>query len=200
MDQAYVHPQALVESDDVGAGTRIWAFAHVLSGASIGKDCNVGDHGFIESGATVGNNVTIKNHVCLWDGITIEDDVFLGPGVVFTNDACPRSPRMPEARTRYERCDNWLRPTRVQRGCSVGANATILPGLTLGAYSMIAAGSVVTHDVPPHALVMGVPACEVGVVCRCGTRLEIDDDAAHAHTTKPCPACGFIVDRKAAHC
>lgn len=165
-----IHPTALVETTEVGAGTRVWAFAHLLAGAVVGKNCNLGDGVFIESGARVGDNVTIKNGVCVWSGVTIEDDVFVGPAVVFTNDRRPRSPRMEQVRARYrdERC--WLERTVVQRGCSIGANATILPGVTLGAYSMIAAGSVVTQDVAPQVLMVGVPAVAAGYVCRCGRR------------------------------
>jgi UDP-2-acetamido-3-amino-2,3-dideoxy-glucuronate N-acetyltransferase len=153
-------------------GTRIWAFAHVMSGAVVGDNCNIGDHAFIETGACVGNNVTVKNHVCIWEGVTVEDDVFLGPHVVFTNDLYPRSPRMNDATARYEKRENWLEKTVVEQGCSIGANSTILPGLTLGAFSMIAAGSTVTRNVKPHALMMGSPARPVGVVCRCGLKIE----------------------------
>ncbi len=186
MPPRYTHPNALNESNTVGSGTRIWAFAHVMSGAQVGDNCNVGDHAFIETGASVGNNVTIKNHVCIWEGVTIEDEVFLGPHVVFTNDQYPRSPRMGAALTRYERRENWLRKTVVERGCSIGANATILPGIRLGAYSMVAAGSIVTRDVKPHALVMGIPARQVGIVCRCGNKLDVDSETT-------CRECGTLV-------
>ena len=183
MTDVFIHEKALVESTDIGQHTRIWAFAQVMHGAIIGQNCNVGGHGFIESGASIGNNVTIKNHVCVWEGVTIEDDVFVGPHAVFTNDLYPRSPRMRESSSRYESRDRWLEKTVVGRGCSIGANATILPGLRLGAYSMIAAGSVVTRDVPPHALIMGVPAKRVGSVCRCTARFPED-------LPEQCPACG----------
>ena len=165
-----VHPLALVECETIGQGSRIWAFAHVMKGASLGNDCNVGDHAFLETGSYVGNNVTIKNHVCIWEGIVIEDDVFLGPHVVFTNDKYPRSPRMRRISSRYQEKENWLEPTGVKRGSSIGANSTILPGITLGAYSMIAAGSIVTRDVEPHALMAGSPAKRVGTVCFCGLK------------------------------
>lgn len=186
MSAPFIHPQALVETDEIGSGTHIWAFAHVLPGAKIGNNCNVGDHGFIEGGAVVGNNVTLKNHVCLWTGVTIEDDVFIGPHAVFTNDMFPRSPRMAHVNQRYDSTDGWLERTLVQQGCSIGANATILPGITLGAYSMIAAGAVVTRDVPPHALMMGSPAKRVGSVCRCGIRL--DDTKQNT-----CKSCGWTL-------
>jgi UDP-2-acetamido-3-amino-2,3-dideoxy-glucuronate N-acetyltransferase len=136
MSERYFHPKALVESDQIGAGTRVWAFAHVMPGAQIGTNCNVGDHAFVESGAVVGNNVTLKNNVCVWLGVKLEDDVFVG-----------------------------------ERGVAIGANATILPGVRLGRYSMIAAGSVVTEDVSPFALVVGSPARQIGDMCRCGQRL-----------------------------
>jgi UDP-2-acetamido-3-amino-2,3-dideoxy-glucuronate N-acetyltransferase len=183
----FVHKTALVESSEIGANTRIWAFSHVLAGARIGSNCNIGDHGFIEGGAVVGNNVTIKNNVCLWDGVTIEDDVFIGPSAVFTNDLYPRSARMPEVQARYADRDSWLEPTIVERGSTIGANATIPPGIRLGAHCMIAAGAIVTKNVKPHALVMGTPARQIGTVCRCGSRL-------HLEQTSRCAKCGFTLD------
>jgi UDP-2-acetamido-3-amino-2,3-dideoxy-glucuronate N-acetyltransferase len=144
----YTHPQSLCESKDIGEGTRIWAFAHVLPGARIGRDCNICDHVFIESDVTVGDNVTVKCGVQLWDGITVEDDVFIGPNVTFTNDKFPRSKQYPPEFAR----------TRLCRGSSIGANATILPGITIGEHAMIGAGSVVTRSVPANTLVLGNPA------------------------------------------
>jgi acetyltransferase-like isoleucine patch superfamily enzyme len=182
MKPAFIHATAIVESDQVGSGTRVWAYAHILPGATIGCNCNVGDHAFIETGAVVGNNVTVKNCVSIWEGVTIEDNCFLGPHVVFTNDQYPRSPRMPEVVTRYETKD-WLEHTLVEQGCSIGANATILPGIRLGAYSMIAAGATVTRDVEPHALMMGTPARKVGTVCRCGCKIDLKNGAT-------CSQCG----------
>ena len=174
MSERYFHPAALVESDQIGPGTRVWAFAHVMRGTQIGSNCNIGDHAFVEAGAVVGDNVTLKNNVCVWLGVTLEDDVFVGPNATFTNDRHPRSPRMPQVRGRYERPDSWMLPTVVERGVSIGANATILPGVRLGRYSMIAAGAVVTEDVPPFALVVGSPARQIGDICRCGQRLSGD--------------------------
>jgi UDP-2-acetamido-3-amino-2,3-dideoxy-glucuronate N-acetyltransferase len=142
------HPQAIVESAQVGEGTRVWAFAHVLPGAVVGKDCNICDHVFIENHVTVGDRVTIKSGVQLWDGVHVEDDVFIGPNVTFTNDPFPRS--------KQHLCaypETWVR-----RGASIGANATILPGITIGAGAMVGAGSVVTRSVPSHAVVFGNPA------------------------------------------
>jgi acetyltransferase-like isoleucine patch superfamily enzyme len=167
----YVHPLALVESDQIGAGTRVWAFAHVMAGARVGRNCNICDHAFVETGAVVGDNVTLKNNVSIWAGVTIEDDVFVGPNATFTNDRYPRSARMREARDRYSSTANWLLPTIVERGASIGASATLLPGIRAGRYSMIAAGSVATSDIEPFALMIGAPARLAGYVCRCGQRL-----------------------------
>jgi len=167
----FVHPRALCESEQVGAGTRIWAFAHVMSDARVGKDCNIGDHAFLESGATLGDGVVVKNGAMIWDGVTIEDEVFIGPGVMFTNDRFPRSRRSPAAMRRYAHAENWREPTLVRRGASIGARAVILCGITVGAYACVAAGAVVTHDVPEHALIAGHPARAIGWVCACGLRL-----------------------------
>jgi UDP-2-acetamido-3-amino-2,3-dideoxy-glucuronate N-acetyltransferase len=148
MPAHFQHPQSLVETDAIGPGTRIWAFAHVLPGAVIGKDCNICDHVFIENRVRVGDRVTVKCGVQLWDGVTIEDDVFIGPNVTFTNDRFPRS--------RQHLAD--YPETLVRKGASIGANATILPGITIGQSAMIGAGAVVTRSVPPYAVVVGNPA------------------------------------------
>lgn len=150
----FKHPAAIVESDNIGVGTRIWAFAHILPGAVIGADCNICDHVFIENDVRVGHRVTIKCGVQLWDGVTLEDDVFIGANTTFTNDHFPRSKQYPEA---------FLR-TIVREGASIGANATILPALTIGKKAMVGAGSVVTHNVPPYAIVTGNPARITGYV------------------------------------
>jgi len=144
----FKHENALVESDKIGNGTRIWAFAHILPGAVIGDDCNVCDHTFIENDVHIGHRVTIKCGVQVWDGVTLENDVFVGPNVTFTNDPFPRSKNHLK---QYPR-------TVVRRGASIGANATIHPGITIGINAMIGAGAVVTRDVPPHAIVVGNPA------------------------------------------
>jgi UDP-2-acetamido-3-amino-2,3-dideoxy-glucuronate N-acetyltransferase len=176
----FVHRLALCESEAVGDGTRIWAFAHVMPGAVVGRDCNVGDHAFIESGAVVGDRVTIKNNVLVWEGVTIADDAFIGPGVIFTNDRFPRSPRMPAAAARYATRSNWLLPTHVGRGASLGGGAVIAPGISIGEYALVGAGAVVTRDVAPHALVVGNPARMIGHVCQCGQP---------ANSAAPCPRC-----------
>jgi UDP-2-acetamido-3-amino-2,3-dideoxy-glucuronate N-acetyltransferase len=147
-DGVFVHPQALLESRTVGPGTRIWAFAHVLPGAVLGRDCNICDHVFVENDVVVGDRVTVKCGVQLWDGIRVEDDAFLGPNVTFTNDRFPRS---------KQHLDRYPE-TVVKRGASIGANATILPGLTIGPGAMIGAGAVVTRNVPANAVVVGNPA------------------------------------------
>lgn len=167
----YQHPTALVESPDIGPHTRIWAYAHVMAGARIGRDCNLGDHCFIESGVQIGDGVTLKNGVMLWEGVRVDNFVFIGPGVVFTNDLHPRSPRFPLVAARY-RDQRWLVPTVIEEGASLGANATILGGLTIGRFAMVGAGAVVTSDVPAHGLVCGVPARVVGHVSEAGCRLK----------------------------
>lgn len=179
-----VHPQALVESDKIGDGTNVWAFAHVMKDAVIGSCCNIGDHAFIESGAQIGNNVTIKNQVLIWEGVTIQDDVFIGPRVTFTNDRFPRSPRMPEASDRYKSRESWLAATLVRKGCSIGAGAIICPGLELGEYCVIGAGAVVTRNVAPFSLVVGSPARHLRFVCTCGLPLTGKWDSAD------CAGCG----------
>jgi len=162
----FIHPNALCESDAVGMGTRVWAFAHIMAGAVVGSDCNIGDHAFIESGARIGDRVVVKNNVLVWDKVTVEDEVFLGPNAVFTNDMTPR--------VGFKKKPEELIPTLVRRGASIGANATIVCGVTIGEYAMIGAGSVVTRDVPPHALVAGTPADQQGWVCVCGGHLGED--------------------------
>lgn len=150
----YVHPQGLCESKTIGANTRVWAFTHILPKAILGEDCNICDHVFIENDVKIGNRVTIKCGVQIWDGITLEDDVFIGPNATFTNDLFPRSKVYPES---------FLK-TIVKKGASIGANATILPGIVIGAGAMVAAGSVVTKPVPDRAIVMGNPARVTGYV------------------------------------
>ena len=153
----FLHPQAMCESKNVGPRTRVWAFAHVLPGARIGADCNICDHTFIENDVIVGDRVTVKCSVQLWDGVRIEDDVFIGPNATFANDCFPRSKRPPK---------KYL-VTLVKEGASIGANATLLPGITIGRGAMVGAGAVVVESVPPYAVVAGNPArivsyCDAG--------------------------------------
>lgn len=150
----FVHQLGCCESKAVGDGTRVWAYAHVLPGARIGADCNICDQVFVENDVVVGDRVTVKCGVQLWDGLRIEDDVFIGPNTTFTNDRFPRSKQYPES----------FAQTFVEQGASIGANATILPGLRLGRHCMIGAGAVVTRSVPPYAIVVGNPARIVGYV------------------------------------
>lgn len=173
MTDIYIHEKALVETNQIGSKTKIWAFAHVMDDVVIGEDCNIGDHAFIESGVRIGNGVTIKNNVLLWKGVAVADYVFLGPNVVFTNDLRPRSPRMPLMKEKELSEKDWLVETTVEEGASVGANATILAGVTLGKYCMVGAGSVVTRDVEPFTLVVGNPARQVGFVDRAGNRVDV---------------------------
>jgi UDP-2-acetamido-3-amino-2,3-dideoxy-glucuronate N-acetyltransferase len=146
---AFIHSQAIVEAGaQIGARTRVWAFTHVLPKARIGKDCNICDQVFIENDVLIGDRVTIKCGVQVWDGVQLEDDVFVGPNATFTNDPFPRSRCWPR---RFWR-------TLVRKGASIGANATILPGIEVGGHCLIGAGAVVTRSVPPYAIVVGNPA------------------------------------------
>lgn len=156
----FQHPQAIVETEHVGQDTRVWAFVHILPDARIGSDCNICDHVFIENEVVIGDRVTVKSGVQIWDGVTIEDDVFIGPNVTFTNDPAPRSRRPPA---------EWPKLT-VRKGASIGANATLLPGITVGRYAMVGAGAVVTRSVPPHAVVVGNPARIVRYTDEAGSR------------------------------
>jgi len=163
----FKHRKAMVETDQIGTGTRIWANAHVMKDVVIGAGCNIGENCFLESGVRVGNNVVIKNNVALWDGVVIEDEAFLGPGVVLTNDLAPRSGYPKDLAT-----------IRIRKGASIGANATIVANRTIGEYALVGAGSVVTRDVEPHHLVYGNPAKFHGWVCRCGRKLQFAKNRA----------------------
>lgn len=162
MTHTYLHPQAIVETAKVGHGTRIWAYVHILPGAMIGENVNICDHCFIENEVVIGNDVTIKSGVYLWDGIELEDGVFIGPSATFTNDLRPRS----------KNADYKKLHTKIRKGATVGANATILPGLTIGTYALIGAGTVVTHDVDDYTVVYGNPAKKQGYVCQCGQQID----------------------------
>jgi len=162
MKQYFSHPQAIVESENIGANTRVWAFAHILPGAVLGSDCNVNDHTFIENDVIIGNNVTVKSGVYIWDGVRIQDNVFIGPNVTFTNDLRPRSKQYPGV---------FLK-TVLEEWVSIGANATIIAGNTIGKYAMVGAGSLVTKNIPNNTLWYGNPAKFKGYICNCGEKLN----------------------------
>jgi len=169
-ESSYVDPGAVI-----GTGTKVWHFCHVMPGAVIGDRSSLGQNVVVMSGTRIGNNVKIQNNVSIYEGVELEDDVFCGPSCVFTNVINPRS----HVSRKHE-----YRRTLVRRGSSIGANATIVCGVTLGEYSFIGAGAVVTSDVLPFALMVGVPARRVGWVCQCGTRVTLREGAA------TCPDCG----------
>ncbi len=189
MKNVFTHSHAIVETSNIGEGTRIWAFSHVMKGATVGADCSIGEHCFVEAGAQIGNNVTVKNCNMVWEGIVLEDGVFVGPNVIFTNDRYPRSPRLPEAKHRYTD-HNWLVPTVVRHGASIGGGAVIVAGSTIGEFALVAAGAVVTREVPSYAIVAGNPARLRGWVCQCGTGLHFDEADA------TCPECGRKYNRE----
>ena len=181
-----IHPSAVVDEGAViGDGTAVWHFAHVMGSARIGARCSLGQNVFVGANVTLGDGVKVQNNVSIYDGVTIEDDVFLGPSMVFTNVMNPRS-----AVTRKDE----YRPTLVRRGASVGANATIVCGTTLGAYCFVGAGAVVTKDVPEYALMVGNPARISGWMCECGEKLDLQGDPS----ATTCGACGRNYERAGA--
>ena len=170
MSDYFVHPSSYVDDGAViGAGSRIWHFCHVMPGAVIGARCNLGQNVVIMGGTRIGDNVKIQNNVSIYQGVTLEDDVFCGPSCVFTNVSNPRS--------HISRKDEY-RPTLVRRGASIGANATVICGVTVGQHALIGAGAVVTSDVPAFGLMLGVPARRVGWICQCGERLHLSGGSA----------------------
>jgi UDP-2-acetamido-3-amino-2,3-dideoxy-glucuronate N-acetyltransferase len=176
MGEPFIHESAFVdEGAEIGVGTRIWHFCHVMSGAVIGERCSLGQNVVVMSGVKIGDNVKIQNNVSVYEGVELEDDVFCGPSMVFTNVINPRS--------HVPRKDEYRR-TLVKRGASIGANATIVCGVTLGEYCFVGAGAVVTGDVQPYALAVGVPARRTGWVCQCGVQLPAGD-------APECAACGL---------
>ena len=180
MSDHFVHESAYVDDGArIGKGTKIWHFCHVMPGAQIGERCSLGQNVVVMSGTRIGNNVKIQNNVSIYEGVELEDDVFCGPSMVFTNVINPRS---------HISRRNEFQKTRVRRGASIGANATILCGVTLGEYAFVGAGAVVTTDVLPYALMIGVPARRVGWMCQCGERLP--DGGAGT-----CKACGTRYER-----
>src|SRR5881296_4715859 len=176
MSEYFANPSSFIDEGAViGRGTKIWHFCHVMPGAIIGQGCNLGQNVVVMPGTKIGTNVKIQNNVSIYEGVELEDDVFCGPSCVFTNVMNPRS----HVSRKHE-----YRRTLVKRGGSIGANATIVCGVTLGEYAFIGAGAVVTSDVPAYALMVGVPARRVGWMCRCGERLSLAAGKA------ACAACG----------
>ena len=176
-----VHPSAIIdEGARIGSGTRVWHHAHVREGASVGSDCTLGKNVYVDAGVVIGDRVKIQNNVSVYTGVELEDDVFVGPSAVFTNDRVPRAS-----------ADRWeLAHTLVRRGASIGANATLVAGIVVAEWAMVAAGSVVTRSIAPHELVAGNPARRLGWVCRCGTvRLRNDEPARLL-----CSDCGTDID------
>ena len=172
----FAHESSFIDAGAViGEGTKIWHFSHVMPGAVIGAGCSLGQNVVVMPGTRIGNNVKIQNNVSIYEGVTLEDDVFCGPSCVFTNVLNPRS----HVSRKHE-----YQPTLVRRGATIGANATVVCGVTLGEYCFIGAGAVVTADVPAFGLMLGVPARRVGWMCQCGVRLEPVKGSAK------CPACG----------
>lgn len=178
MADYFAHPSAVIDDGaQIGAGTKIWHFSHVMGGARIGAGCSLGQNVFVAGNVTIGDGARIQNNVSVYEGVVLEDDVFCGPSVVFTNVKTPRAgvPR--------NSSDDYV-PTVVRRGATLGANVTIVCGVVIGSYATVAAGCVVTRDVPPHALVAGVPGRRVVWVCACGVPLAEDGDRL------TCPECG----------
>jgi UDP-2-acetamido-3-amino-2,3-dideoxy-glucuronate N-acetyltransferase len=174
MSDFFAHESSYVdEPSSVGAGTKIWHFTHVMKDAVIGRDCVIGQNVLVSSGVRVGDGCKIQNNVSLYTGVTLEDHVFCGPSLVFTNVVNPRS--------EIVRKDEY-RPTLVRRGATLGANATIVCGVTIGTYAFVGAGAVVTRDVPDFALVFGNPARREGWICRCGLRLDVQDASPRCAT------------------
>ena len=163
MNDVFIHETAIVDEPcHIGAGTRVWHFCHLMPGCRIGRDCSLGQNVFVASGVILGNHVKVQNNVSIYEGVEVEDDVFLGPSMVFTNVSTPRA--------HVSRKDSY-QTTLVKRGATIGANATVVCGHTIGEYAFVGAGTVVTRDIAPHALVVGSPAKQLGWMCRCGERL-----------------------------
>lgn len=181
----YAHPTAVVESEDIGDGTKIWHFVHVRGGSRIGRNCNLGKSVYIDTRAEIGDNVKVQNFVSVYKGVKIDDDVFVGPSVTFTNDLYPRA---------FSWDEEHVISTRICKGASLGANSTIVCGVTVGAYAMIGAGSVVTRDVPPYALVLGNPGEIKGWVCQCGRRLVDIADEDEYKTIYKCSICEKAIE------
>lgn len=181
----YKHPTAIVESEKIGEGAKIWHFAHIRENADIGKNCNIGKSVYIDTDVKIGENVKIQNFSSIYKGVEIENDVFVGPSVTFTNDLHPRA---------FIWTEDRIGQTIVKKGSSIGANSTIICGIIIGEYAMIGAGSVVTKDVPPFGLVYGNPARLKGFVCYCGKKLEKIVEKKEEDIIYECE-CGKIVKR-----
>jgi acetyltransferase-like isoleucine patch superfamily enzyme len=162
----FIHPLSDVKSEQIGLGTKIWQYVIILEKAKIGNNCNINAHCFLENDVELGNNVTVKCGVYIWNGLRIEDDVFIGPNVTFTNDIYPRSKKYPSS---YPK-------TIISKGASIGANSTLLCGISVGKYSLIGAGSVVTKDIMPYSICYGNPCTFKGYICACGTPLLGGDE------------------------
>lgn len=178
----FVHESSYIDEPcEIGEGTKIWHFSHVMKDSRIGRNCNIGQNVLVSPGCVLGDNVKVQNNVSIYTGVILEDDVFCGPSMVFTNVMNPRS--------HVER-KNEYRQTLVKRGATIGANATVVCGATLGRYCFIGAGAVVTRDVPDHAMVYGNPSRRRGWVCACGTKLDLAADPPGIVDRVLCSACG----------
>ncbi len=178
----FLHESSYVDKGcDIGAGTQIWHFSHILKGSKIGKNCKIGQNVVIGPNVTIGNGCKIQNNISIYEGVTLEDEVFCGPSMVFTNVFNPRSaiPRKSE-----------LRPILVKKGATIGANATIICGNTIGKYAFIGAGAVITKDVPDYALIIGNPGRIEGWMCKCGVKLDFDEQGASS-----CKTCALVYEK-----
>jgi UDP-2-acetamido-3-amino-2,3-dideoxy-glucuronate N-acetyltransferase len=185
MSEYFVHESSYVDDGaEVGSGTRIWHFCHIMSRSRIGEHCNIGQNVLVSTDVKIGNNVKIQNNVSLYTGVIVEDDVFLGPSMVFTNVINPRS---------HVSRKNEYKTTLVRKGASIGANATVVCGITLGCYCFVGAGSLVTRDVPDYALVYGLPARIHGWMCQCGEQLTFAEH--HGMEKAICKSCGDVYQK-----
>ena len=179
VSKVYVDPTAIIDEEvSIGSGSKVWHFVHIMEDAKIGKECVLADYVYVGRGVNIGNNVKIENRATVYEGVTIEDNVFVGPHVTFTNDPYPRS----------FNTDWKILQTLVQEGSSIGARTVIVCGTTIGEYALVGAGSVVTKNIPPHALAYGNPARIRGFVCRCGRKLETIEKKIK-HVVMQCPVC-----------